>query len=350
MPCSACGPRPGAPCRTWAGTSSSGVEGRIRCWRASPPASTSTSCTATPRRSRHTTLPPAPTTGQHRSPRSCAGTTSAARNFIPSARRRPARACSRISSQAQLMRLIPAIDLRAGRCVRLLQGDFATPRPPTRSRRPRSCCAAMPRLLRGAPGARRRSRRRARRRAQPATANNRALIGALVRVRDAVPALQVGGGLRSAAAAVEELHARGVARVVIGSAAVQRREVAIALVRALRRRACVPGLRCVHRCRGGAARAHARLDAAARRESMGCARPYLAHAASSHVLCTDIERDGTLKGPNLDLCTRGPRAPAAACMAGIGRHRRRKRSRRARPHRSRSGHQRQGSARRADQP
>ncbi len=49
-----------------------------------------------------------------------------------------------------------------------------------------------------------------------------------------------------------------------------------------------------------------------------------------HVLCTDIERDGALAGPNIGAVRRGAAAPPAAAVAGLGRHRERARPGRAR--------------------
>src|SRR5215475_11992746 len=109
------------------------------------------------------------------------------------------------------MILIPAIDLRNGRCVRLFQGDFAaeTQYEPTAQElllRYRDFGATWLHVvdLDGARGG---------------VLANRSIIVALAAQRSV--RVQVGGGIRSAAT-IEDLFAQGVSRVVIGSAAVER--------------------------------------------------------------------------------------------------------------------------------
>src|SRR5271169_3807671 len=75
-------------------------------------------------------MPPSrPAATAYRSAHACNGAISTACSSIPSAPPPSARGCCTISSRsredAPHMRLIPAIDLKSGRCVRLLQGDFA---------------------------------------------------------------------------------------------------------------------------------------------------------------------------------------------------------------------------------
>jgi phosphoribosylformimino-5-aminoimidazole carboxamide ribotide isomerase len=111
--------------------------------------------------------------------------------------------------------------------------------------------------------------------------------------------LQVGGGLRS----LESLHdllTHGVDRVVVGSAAVERPGEVIAwLARFGTERVClafdvrldqagVPRVRTRGWTEGGASSLWDAIE------------PYRAHGLK-HVLCTDIERDGALSGPSLDL-------------------------------------------------
>ena len=195
------------------------------------------------------------------------------------------------------MRLIPAIDLRAGRCVRLLQGDFgaetAYPAAPARLLlRYQSCGARWVHLV-DLDGAR------------AGVRVNRALIAALATVRDV--RLQVGGGVRDTFA-LEELLNAAVARVVIGSAAVERpAEVATWLARYGPERLCLAfdvrvdghGVARVQ-TRGWSQDSGVTLWQALGRYPTGL----------RHVLCTDIGRDGALSGPNLDLyraaCARFP--------------------------------------------
>lgn len=107
------------------------------------------------------------------------------------------------------MLIIPAVDIRGGRCVRLRQGDFARETvfgtdPAAAARRWAAEGAAMLHVvdLDGAKDGR------------PA---NLAAVRSIVAAVD-IP-VQLGGGLRTAAA-VEETFAAGVSRVVLGTSAV----------------------------------------------------------------------------------------------------------------------------------
>jgi phosphoribosylformimino-5-aminoimidazole carboxamide ribotide isomerase len=187
------------------------------------------------------------------------------------------------------MILIPAIDLRGGRCVRLFQGDFAAE---TRYEfQPRDLLARYEELgaswlhvvdLDGARGG---------------TLANRSIVVELA--GQSSVKLQVGGGVRSAAV-LEDLVAQGVARVVVGSMAVEQPdEVSRWLQRYGAERIClafdvrlddagVPRVR----TRGWTEDTAVSLwDAIARFHADGL----------RHVLCTDIARDGALTGPNVDL-------------------------------------------------
>jgi phosphoribosylformimino-5-aminoimidazole carboxamide ribotide isomerase len=111
--------------------------------------------------------------------------------------------------------------------------------------------------------------------------------------------LQVGGGVRSAAV-IDDLLRNGVERVVVGSAAVQRpEEVSGWFTRFGSERICLaldiridsggePRVR-THGWREGTAIS---LWEAISRFPTGVVK---------HVLCTDIERDGAMSGPNLNL-------------------------------------------------
>ena len=187
------------------------------------------------------------------------------------------------------MLLIPSIDLRAGACVRLLHGDFAA-----ETRYPLDAHELLGRY--GALGASwlhvvdlDGSR--------DVTLGNASLIHAL----DAQPALclQVGGGVRDAAV-IDDLFAHGVARVVIGSAAVERaHEVARWLQSYGPERICIAfdvrldGL--------GVPRLHTRGWQQQTALSLWDAMAEFSGHGLRHVLCTDIDRDGALEGPNLAL-------------------------------------------------
>ena len=187
------------------------------------------------------------------------------------------------------MLLIPAVDVRAGRCVRLYQGDFAAethyaPDPAQLLRRYQALGARWLHVV-DLDGARDGAR------ANGAVIAGLASLGTLH--------LQVGGGVRSSRT-IEELLDAGVARVVIGSAALERPgEVATWLGRFGAERLCLAFD--VRAETGGEARVHTHgwtqdsgvgLWAAIGRYAMGSVR---------HILCTDIGRDGALTGPNLEL-------------------------------------------------
>ncbi|HEX2191176.1 MAG TPA: 1-(5-phosphoribosyl)-5-[(5-phosphoribosylamino)methylideneamino]imidazole-4-carboxamide isomerase [Longimicrobiaceae bacterium] len=180
------------------------------------------------------------------------------------------------------MELFPAIDLRRGRCVRLEKGDAE--RETAYGDDPRAVAEGF-----AAAGAR--WVHVVDLDAAFGDGSNRALI------RDLASStglrVQTGGGLRSEAE-LEEVFAAGVARAVIGTAAVERPE----LVR-----------RAVERF--GAERIAVGLDARGRRpatrgwtEESGADLFDLARSlvelGARTVVYTDIERDGTMRGPNLD--------------------------------------------------
>lgn len=196
------------------------------------------------------------------------------------------------------MLLIPSIDLRAGHCVRLTRGDFDAvthyeAQPGAVLRRYRSLGARWVHIV-DLDGA-----RDGRRINQPVVAELAA--SGLVQ-------LQVGGGVRSAAD-IEALLEAGVARVVVGSAALDRpQEVAGWLERFGQERLCLAFDVWVE------AGAEPRVCTAAWRTrstaSLWDALACYAAGTFRHVLCTDIARDGTLAGPNLELyrtaCARFP--------------------------------------------
>jgi phosphoribosylformimino-5-aminoimidazole carboxamide ribotide isomerase len=191
------------------------------------------------------------------------------------------------------MLLIPSIDLRGGKCVRLLKGDFNAE---TRYEfTPDELMWRYQRL--GASWLHLVDLDSARDGGLSRDNPNRTLIAQLAAPR--AVALQVGGGIRSREA-LDDLFAIGVARAVIGSAAVERREevtewlavygpARICLAFDVRIDAQqVPRLA----IRGWQQETSLSLwDAVAAFENSGL----------KHVLCTDIERDGALAGPNLAL-------------------------------------------------
>ncbi len=179
------------------------------------------------------------------------------------------------------MIVIPAIDLRGGRCVRLLQGDFARETvygddPVQMALRWQAAGATMLHVV-DLDGA------KAGFPAQAAIVS--AIAGALT-----IP-VELGGGLRSLDH-LEAAFAGGVARVVLGTAAIEDRDLLTAALE-----------------RWGAERIVLGLDA---REGMVATRGWtettavratelateLAAFGVRHVVYTDIGRDGTLHEPN----------------------------------------------------
>ncbi len=211
------------------------------------------------------------------------------------------------------MLLIPAIDLRAGRCVRLTQGNFEA--------ETRYTCEPRELLERyrvlGAPwlhvvdldGARK------------GVGGNRELIAELAaaasRATAPTPRLQVGGGVRSTAA-VEELFSCGVARVIVGSLAVERpAEVASWVERFGPERLGLAFDVRIHTAGEPWVRTHGWTDSSDLRLWDAVDRCEL--SGLRHVLCTDIARDGTLLGPNLDLYAEAvQRFPQLAWQASGG--------------------------------
>jgi len=185
--------------------------------------------------------------------------------------------------------LIPSIDLRGGACVRLYQGDFeAETRYPADPRsllaRYRALGASWLHIV-DLDGAR------------DGALGNRALIGELAAQR--ALHLQVGGGVRDAGV-MDELFAEGIERVVIGSAAVERpAEVAAWLQRFGPERLCLAFD--VRLDAKGVPRLQTRGWRCATAQSLWDAIGTFTSAGLRHVLCTDIERDGALTGPNLAL-------------------------------------------------
>ncbi len=182
------------------------------------------------------------------------------------------------------MRLIPAIDLRHGQVVRLVQGDddrrttyAEDPREALRSYAAAGCDLVHVVDLDAAFG----------------EAPQRALVAELA----SGPAkIELGGGLHDADAVAWALDA-GCERVVMGSIVVRDFETFARTVGAFPNRV-VPALEVAAgklRIAGWTEEAQATLDDVA---------PRLRGLACPAVLVTDVERDGTLAGPNVELARR----------------------------------------------
>lgn len=187
------------------------------------------------------------------------------------------------------MLLMPAIDLRNGHCVRLFQGDFGAEtryehEPHELLLRYRGLGASWLHVV-DLDGA------------KDGVLANRSVIVALASQR--AVRLQVGGGLRSTAA-IDDLLRNGVERVVIGSAAIERpEEVAGWIGRFGVDRVCLAFD--VRIEKDGQPYARTRGWTEATRVTLWDAIGRYPAGSVKHILCTDIERDGALTGPNIEL-------------------------------------------------
>jgi phosphoribosylformimino-5-aminoimidazole carboxamide ribotide isomerase len=187
------------------------------------------------------------------------------------------------------MRLIPAIDLRAGHCVRLLHGDFARE---TRYDADPAALLAKYRDL-GADwlhvvdldGAR------------DGSLGNRAIIVHLAAQKGIE--LQVGGGLRNTAAIVQMLDL-GVARVVIGSAALTQVEQVRTWLEHFGPEHVTLAFD-VRLDEDGTPRVATHGWQRQSELSLWSAVAHFTGSQLRHVLCTDVGRDGALTGPNVAL-------------------------------------------------
>ena len=187
------------------------------------------------------------------------------------------------------MLLIPAIDLRNGRTVRLFQGDFDAEtryelQPHELLLRYRGLGASWLHVV-DLDGA------------KDGSLSNRSIIVALASQR--AVRLQVGGGIRSSAT-IDDLLQQGVSRVVIGSTAVERPdEVNEWLVRYGPEKICLAFD--IRLDDGGVPRVRTRGWTEGTALSLWDAVARFPAGRLKHVLCTDIERDGALTGPNVEL-------------------------------------------------
>jgi phosphoribosylformimino-5-aminoimidazole carboxamide ribotide isomerase len=206
------------------------------------------------------------------------------------------------------MQLIPAIDLRGGQCVRLLQGRFDAETvygndPRLILERYRALGARYVHVV-DLDGAR------------DGSQGNRAAIaqlaGAFVDT-----AIQVGGGVRTSEVAGELLEL-GVRRVVVGSVAVTQPAEVQRWLREFGPDRIVLAFD-VRVDAGGTPRLtthgwESQTDASL----WDAVASYLPHGGT-HVLCTDVARDGALSGPNLELYAEAVRRfPAVQWQASGG--------------------------------
>lgn len=198
------------------------------------------------------------------------------------------------------MILLPAIDIHKGKCVRLFRGDYATAEVVAgdaleTARRFQEQGAHWLHMvdLDGAKEGR------------PV---NRELI--LNTVRGTDMHVELGGGIRDMAA-VEDYLTNGVSRVILGSAALENPDFVREAVKEFGRQIAV-GIDAL----GGKAAAQGwtrqsgtdYIDLAKRVEDMGV----------QYIICTDIHKDGTQAGPNLEMLDRLNRAVGCNIIASGG--------------------------------
>jgi phosphoribosylformimino-5-aminoimidazole carboxamide ribotide isomerase len=202
--------------------------------------------------------------------------------------------------------LIPSIDLKDGRCVRLYQGDFAqatayasTPHALLSRYQALGACWVHIVDLDGAKDG------------KPANHSVVASLSASTAVK-----LQVGGGIRTAAA-VEVLLDVGASRVVIGSVAVHDPQEVLQWFQRFGSEHLCLALD-VRTASEDHPRVHTHGWTRAGNITLWEAlAPY--RDVARHILCTDIDRDGTLSGPNLELYAQSlARFPQLAWQASGG--------------------------------
>jgi phosphoribosylformimino-5-aminoimidazole carboxamide ribotide isomerase len=205
------------------------------------------------------------------------------------------------------MILIPSIDLRNGRCVRLLKGNFDAEtrydlEPHELLQRYRALGASWLHVvdLDGAKDGR---------------LANRSVIVRLASQKALL--IQVGGGVRSAAV-VDDLLRNGIDRVIVGSAAVE----SPAEVQAWLKKYGPEKIGLAFDVRQDVQGVPRVLTRGWTRESKltlwEAIDSYLPHGLR-HVLCTDVELDGALQGPAVALYSEGvKRYPQIAWQASGG--------------------------------
>jgi len=186
------------------------------------------------------------------------------------------------------MEILPAIDLRHGKCIRLLQGQFD--KQTVYHDDPLSVAEKY--LAQGAKWLHVVDLDSAK-----GEANQDSIIQRLI--RDSKLSIQIGGGIRSYER-VKKLLNLGAARVVIGSLAVTQPGLVSQWLDEFGNDKIVLALDIVFNAKQQACVAtHGWLKTSAQQLSEIVYRYQT--SGLRHVLCTDISRDGTLTGPNLEL-------------------------------------------------
>jgi phosphoribosylformimino-5-aminoimidazole carboxamide ribotide isomerase len=187
------------------------------------------------------------------------------------------------------MKIIPAIDLRQGQCVRLFQGDFD--RQTTYGKDPVALADSYQIMgfsnlhIVDLDGAR------------SGQQENQEIIRSIIDSSDL--AVQVGGGIRSAQQLESWLDA-GVARVVIGSLAIIRPRLVSEWLASYGPEKVVLALDVTLDETGTPQVATHGWTRPGNITLWQCIDTYL-EVDLQHVLCTDISRDGAMTGPNIEL-------------------------------------------------
>jgi phosphoribosylformimino-5-aminoimidazole carboxamide ribotide isomerase len=186
------------------------------------------------------------------------------------------------------MRLIPAIDLRGGRCVRLFKGRF--------DRETVYGDDATALLDRFAGLGAREVHVVDLDGARSGDAGNREIVAGLI--RHGRVSIQVGGGVRNRSAAAGWIEL-GASRVVIGSAAVEQPDEVRSWLRDFGgdRIALAFDVRLADGTPYAATRGWEQTTS----HNLWELVESFARDGLRHVLCTDVERDGALSGPNVEL-------------------------------------------------
>lgn len=187
------------------------------------------------------------------------------------------------------MNVIPAIDLKAGKCVRLYKGDFDksteySDDPVAVAREFAELQAADLHIV-DLDGAR------------SGTQENRAIISTIA--AEAGMAVQIGGGIRSRETAAEWLAA-GANRCVIGSLAVTEPDAVKSWLVKIGADRIVLALDVKIVASGTPMITTHGWTRASETSIYECIEDYLG-VGLRHVLCTDVSRDGAMAGPNLNL-------------------------------------------------
>ncbi len=200
------------------------------------------------------------------------------------------------------MLVLPAIDLKGGKCVRLYQGEMGTAKiysdsPEDTARKWESLGAKMLHVVD----------------LDGAMAGEPRNLGAISRILQAIEIpIELGGGIRDEKI-VEDYLQLGVSKVILGTAAYQNCEMF--------RRVCArfPGRIAVGiDARGGFVAVQGWQEVTELR-ALDLARE-LEDAGASHIIYTDIARDGALSGPNLGATAQLAEAVSIPVVLSGGMH------------------------------